>query len=244
MKAWLDRNKIYFETVAALFVSLAGLLLIVLQVIQSSGAAEVSEKELELTRLQTAIAKASIKPHFNFKDEGFGNDNPVVVVSHDGPEIRKLRGDCIAYLVIQGADGKPVNIELQDFYYQVHGGTSNHGSLNFYTHSPFVEAAITKFAVAKMSADRATIERAVKLRDRPVELRNVFRLTYYDLTGEFQTEFYDANWPVDSVEPVAAIPKMHQQIDVLPSDGDNPAEAGATELVATVDALVAKHVAK
>ena len=244
MKAWLERNKVYFETVAALFVSLAGLLLIVLQLIQASGVAELSEKELELTRLQTAIANAAIRPHFIFKNEAFGNENPVLVVSHDGAEIRKLRGECIAYLVIQGADGKPVNVELQDFYYQAHGGTSNHGSLNFYTYRPFVEAAITNFAVTKMSGDRATIERTVKLRDRPLELRNVFQLTYYDLTGQLQTEFYEANWPVDSVEPIAALPTMQDQIDVLPSDGDNPAEAGATELVATVDALVAKHVAK
>lgn len=187
VRSWLKLNKIFFETVAALMLS-------IMAVLVSFAQLRTASKQTDLSEIQTRIAQAQAAPRFEIifqpvKNEETGFfDTRRLVIDNRGGAVRDFFAEAASFLDVDVSAGREGSGKLEI-------------SLSDYLNSQFVSAngtgtiaTISSYQNNKLVSDFSAAIR-VSSQERKWEyalasVRNYVRLSYVDILGVAQADYY------------------------------------------------------
>lgn len=183
MRDWLERNKVFFETLAAVLLSLMAVVIATVQTV-------VAVKQTHLSELQTRIAEVQALPQFNLVSFVSNDGHRSWVLRNGGAPIHNLEFGCSCFLAVtSNVDGAGIKtIELPFHYCVGSWGSSEGGTGDIANVSGF--QTVGEFDSLRNQIVQAAERR--KCRDTKVGLHLVVRLQFLDLLDRQTTAFFGA----------------------------------------------------
>ena len=139
-RTFLSKNKIFFDTLAAISLSLMAVIVAVLQV-------NITRKQNELIEAQLLVQKQLASPHFNIRTQILDNNETgkpsaeVLVVTNEGGEVYNLDWEIAVFFdVVALSPDKPKEVEIPVsgyFYQQIFSQETTGTMLNGYGEDNF-----------------------------------------------------------------------------------------------------------
>jgi hypothetical protein len=217
MKAWLEKNEIYFKTFG--FVAI-GLISIIVAHNAAVNQHSLAVQQLEITRLQGKVTRLQISPSFNFRHAELGYTN-TVFIENTGAPARHLTVKAVAFIENTVV---PYRVELKNWFDSVSGPWDSSECAGLFSYM-YADATLCKHLFDEENDPRAP------------QLKYFVELRYLDQLGQEQVEQFVMGSFGQNPRPVSGCPTMDHVLDMTEVRSEPDGRANKVLFCKRIEAL-------